>query len=229
MKKKIISRYVLTQIGILSATMLLAQNTFFAPNEHLIYEFVYISAQKDTLAKGKILVKPTSDKWEYDSQQLAVTYEYTFDKRDSNYFQTGLHELPVDNKLTETTGYIENDKSFWTHPFRANVFYITEVAPFPQYIKDGKRVKIKTSLYIGEGWGRFEGVVKSGYKVSNYENTLEEYPNQIIQKVIMKARHKLGKSYLSLLVSDSIGILLMDYRFFNNDTLTIVLKEKKQP
>jgi hypothetical protein len=208
----------------LLSTILNGQSTFFQPGEEIVYEFTYLSGKKDTVAKGEIIIEPTNNKWEYDNNQKSVTYKYTFQKRDPSYFKVGQHGLPIQNELEETTGYIESDQSFWMHPFRANIFYITEIAPFPEYTKGNLQVKIKNTLVIGEGWGQFKGESKSNYKIAAYKEKDEQYKGYELKRVKMRSKHPLGKSTLSMIVSDETGIITMNYQFFNKDRLIITRK-----
>ena len=202
------------------------QSTYFKANESHHYKFVYLNPQKDTVAKGDILIKPTDNKWKYDASQKAVVYEYTFHKREEAYFKEGEHGLAITKDLKETTGYAETDRSFWMHPFRTNIFYITEIAPFPYYTKGNGIVKTKTILQIDPGWGKFQGTSKRNYKVSKYKGDHPKYSASQLKQVKMKAKHKLGKSYLKLLVSDEIGIIEFNYKFFNKDRLIITKSDK---
>ena len=208
-------------IIILATEFCCSQNYYFEENKIHNYEFVYISSENDTVAAGNIEIKPTNNKWKHDSNQKEVFYEYTFQKRDENYFKIGEHGLPISNKQKESTGFIETDDSFWTHPFRENIFYITEVAPFPYFIKGDNIIKTKTTLFIGDGWGKFKGKSKRNYSVSNYQDKNKEYSENKLKKVKMKSKHKLGKSFLEMIVSDKDGIVEMNYNFFNKDKLII--------
>ncbi len=197
------------------------QDYFFQPGKSLNYSFEYINANKDTVALGTILITPTDDTWQYDSRQKEVSYKYSFEKRDDDYFQTGAHGLPISTELEETTGYIEKDDSFWTHPFRENIFYITEIAPFPYFSKGPYKLKSKEVLYIGEGWGEFIGKSKRNYNISSMRNGSTDQPDKQLKKVKRTATHKLGRSFLEMIVSDEESILEMKYKFFNKDRLMI--------
>ena len=133
------------------------QTRYFKPGKPLTYDFTYQSASKEEVAAGEIIITPLDSVWKYDKGQKMVNFRYQFSKRDSSYFQMGEHGIAIRNEMEETTGYIENDGYFWTHPFRANIFYITEIAPFPSVFKGNGSVKSKTILYIRDGWGKFQG------------------------------------------------------------------------
>ena len=214
--------FIILSLIILSIKFCLGQNYYFEPDEILNYKFVYINSEYDTVAVGDIQIKPTNDEWQYDSNQKEVLFEYTFQKRDTSYFNIGEHGLPITNGLIESTGYLETDDSFWTHPFSANIFYITEIAPFPYFTKGNNIIKTKSTLYIGEGWGEFKGKSKRNYRISNFSHKNKESSGKQLKKVKMRAKHKLGKSYLEMIISDEDGIIEMKYKFFNKDMLKII-------
>lgn len=201
------------------------QTRYFEPGKSLIFEFTYQSPSKEEVAKGEIIVTPLDSTWQYDKNQKMVNFKYQFSKRDSSYFQIGEHGLAIRDEQEETTGYIENDGYFWTHPFRANIFYITEIAPFPSVFKGSGSVKAKTTLYIRDGWGKFQGKSKRNFKSRKYSGEVAGYEGKNIKQVFMKARHKLGNSTLTLLVVEDLGIIEMNYKFFNGDALLIRLKD----
>lgn len=199
-----------------------SQDNYFEPDRPLKYRFTYLNFEYDTMAVGAIEITPTNKPWKYDVNQKEVRYEYHFSKRVDNYFRIGEHGLPINNKLSEVTGYREDDSSFWMHPFRTNIFYITEIAPFPYFAKGTGVIKRKDVLYIGDGWGKFKGKSKSNYEVFEFRTEARHTTCQLCKKVKMRSKNRLGKSYLELIVSEKDGIIEMRYDFFNHDKLIIV-------
>jgi len=200
---------------ILTIKLSYGQNKFFRPGELQQYNFIYTNSVMDTVAIGNISVTPSNDAWEFDDQQKEVTYKYNFLKRDDEYFKIGEHVLTISNEIRESTGYIENDDKFWMHPFRANIFYITEIAPFPKYLKGTTISQSKSKLIIGAGWGKFKGKSKRVYTVSNNFKGHQDYTEMSLKQVKAKSKHRLGKSFLDMIGSDEYGILEMNYKFFN--------------
>ncbi|MEO1627304.1 MAG: hypothetical protein AAFV25_19290, partial [Bacteroidota bacterium] len=64
------------------------------------------------------------------------------------------------------------------------------------------------------------------YKMSAHSKELPGFEGHKLKKVDMRSKHPLGKSCLSMIVADEIGILKMDYKFFNKDRLFVSLVKK---
>ncbi|MFN0032889.1 MAG: hypothetical protein ACKVOR_12080, partial [Flavobacteriales bacterium] len=136
-------------------------------------QYVYMATYTDTadsvITQELITIHPTERLWEIDSSQTLATFTIYFDAKDS----AQLAPLPLNGVqrgwLREyQEGVMENYQRIWMHPIRSNQYQLTEVAPFPEVrfpLQVGKHWSSSLSIY--EGFGSFQGIVKSEYKVTN--------------------------------------------------------------
>ena len=130
-------------------------------------------------------------------------------------------------KTSRVEGVNENGRQFWIHHIRDNQYKFTEVAPFPDVnLPANKKVKIKSTLQIEEGWGawtneivqfRYKHLGKSTFNLSG--KTIDYW------QFFAKSRASFGKSQILYKFSDEYGFVEMKYENYNKETLVFTLVE----
>tara|TARA_B100000989_G_scaffold294298_1_gene273181 strand:- start:657 stop:1016 length:360 start_codon:yes stop_codon:yes gene_type:complete len=112
------------------------------------------------------------------------------------------------------------------HPFRANQYLFTEVAPFPE-VKFPLKIDKSWSGYlrIGNGWGDW---VNTSGNMTYHVESKEDYDSKMglikdCWKIRSKAIYPFGVSYLDFLFNSEIGFVRMDYLNYEEQKLTFEL------
>lgn len=204
----------------------------FKPCKKYVYKTEFFDKDGRHLASGDILQMATGHKWELDAFQEEVLIRYQYTKEEENkirkYFDR--QGYPNGNWITETyTGVIENIEELWIHPFRANQYLLTEVAPFPMVKKPIREGKAWTSsLRILEGWGLWENSVGNKYYEVKEKTSLElPFSSEpvVCYEIEATASFPFGKSKLLFYYSEDYGFIKQVYQFYNGEKLKIQLVE----
>lgn len=131
-----------------------------------------------------------------------------------------------------TTGLAENRANLWIHPFRAKMFSVTQLSPFPF---------VKFPLKIGKQWKwKLEDIQErwSDPRFVEYEGTLTgSYVYQITKRVRLKtsigkldcyvieskATNRVGSALLKGYFNRKFGFVRLEYTNIDSSILTIEL------
>ena len=243
---------MLSFISLLSLTSLISPASsgstdsliIFNANRTYHYRAVFISPTGDTLSREWITLQPSGEPWVAQKKvQTAFRVLFNYTPQDSITFSTRLNpESKSPDKPNRyiwtkayTTGAIENEQKVWIHPIRDNQYSYTEVAPFPEALRD--------SIVIGGSWsskmaflfqGAFNGKSTNRYQVEKQET--RQYGSLTIPgcwPIHAVGEHsKLGKSYLDFFFHPQYGFTEMHYRLYDGTKIDFVLEEvldKRQP
>ena len=192
------------------------------------YRALFIDSAEKIYTKEKIILHPTEKIWDLDSQQTLINIKIEFNPTDSaklsSYSPTGIKRGWQRNYFE---GVIENNKKIWMHPIRVNQYKLTEVAPFPEIIFPIKKDSTwKSGLWIGDGWGNFEGTIETRYIIVGKELRNYDFGFVTCWKVEAVAIHdKLGTSFAQFYFCQDYGFTEMNYQFFNQQKIEFKLKE----
>lgn len=130
----------------------------------------------------------------------------------------------------EVSGYIANDSIFLMHSPRSNQYAKCQVAPLVevhlQQLSEGSEWDSK--LIILKGYPsneEFIGSLDGKYKVIGKKEIL--YKNNMIScwEISAVANHtKRGKSSITYLFNEKIGVLSIDYQFYDQSSITLLLR-----
>jgi hypothetical protein len=201
-----------------------AQNIYFGLDS--IFELKYNAIFKDTLGNitdEEIIFKSLGTPWEYQNDQIKVEYLYFPTDSIINLLNNPLSKKgrfkDIRILTKSTSGYINSEKSFWIHPFRANQYVFTEIAPFPSVYFENLKIggKWEEKLFIPFGWGIFNGRVQKKYEVIDIESF--EFKGEIINECwVIEAvglHSKLGVSTIKYCFHPNFGFLYMKYYIYN--------------
>jgi|SRR5690554_1934324 len=182
-----------------------------------------------------IIFKSLGIIWEWDKSQTKCELIYTPTDSIINQLHNPLskrgQEKNIQISIKSTTGYIDNDNSFWIHPFRENQYVYTEIAPFPSvyYNKLSVGSKWEEKLFILFGWGGFKGTVKKNYEVISQETY--NYQGETLEGcwlIQAQGKHnKLGTSTTTYLFHPKFGFLYIKYLIYNGIKMEFYLINKK--
>jgi len=213
-------------------------------NKTYIYKAVFIDEKGDTLTKESITLKPTGEKWFRVQEKIKFIYTPNIQRLESFIIPVNSRQKKREkwtkkkakkNKIhipwptSTNTGAVENDSVVWIHPFRANQYVYTEIAPFPEvqfsYLYKGG--EWESTLYITAGWDNFKGTVKSEYKVKgigSYQNDEMKLDSCWVIESIGN-HSELGTSYQNFLFHQKYGFVEMKYKFYNGVRIEFFLIE----
>ena len=197
---------------------------WLSPGSKYYYQACYLNEHGDTLSSEEISIQITDERWEWDSAQIKVIFDYLGTIDNKSAFEPAIDGVDLIWESQEITGIKAFSYMVFMHPFRSKQYYLTEIAPFPKFVRTAIGAKWKSALFIGEGWGEFTGKSKRVYKAS----ALEDYKTDRLHitsctKVNAFSRHRLGKSSLDYLYHSNYGFVQMNYIFFNGHQLLIHL------
>ena len=233
-KKKNIMKYIISSLIVLASVNLFGQYkpVIFDSLKLYEYEAIFINSKGDTLTKEKILINSMNVPWEFQKSQNKLYYQYFPDSIGLKSFVNPVKKFRKlkyrDWNNFEETGVIENESSLWMHPFRANQYVYTQVAPFPNVqLENGKIIKEwSRTLFILHGWSTFKGIVKSNYSLGSIVNySLNDQMLYNCFEINAEGVHnKLGVSYLKTIFNKEYGFLEMNYLFYDKTQIKIRLK-----
>ena len=122
-------------------------------------------------------------------------------------------------------GVIENENRIWIHPLRQNQYVLTEIAPFPE-VKLPLEVNRswQSMLQIYEGFGSFQGDVKSNYIIESREARHYKFGTLACWKINSEGEHtKLGKNGAVFYFNKEVGFTEMNYWFYNGYKISLKL------
>ncbi|MDJ1479135.1 hypothetical protein QNI16_01490 [Cytophagaceae bacterium YF14B1] len=108
----------------------------FKPCREAMYKATYKTAENILISQRLISLLPTGKSWEYGSDrqtEIVITYHSAqFQQKNiQRFYPNRAFAKQMMVTTGETTGISENEQEVWMHPFRANEYHFTEVAPFP--------------------------------------------------------------------------------------------------
>jgi hypothetical protein len=198
----------------------------WSPKRTYTFQAVFTDPQGKLITSEKITIHPTGQIWERDPQQTLADFTVDFSAADS----ARLAPFPVNGVQRAWSrnyheGVIENDSRVWMHPLRSNQYLYTELAPFPEIkkpIEEGQ--SWKSSLFIYEAFGSFEGTVQCSYVTMGREERAYDFATLKCWEVIASGTHtKMGVNKATFYFNEDYGFTEMNYRFYNGHKLEIKL------
>lgn len=202
----------------------------FKPCREMIYLAEFISNEGVLISSSRIKYMATGKRWidQPDLQdEIIVQYEFKKDDIDANSKHQLNKTLIRDSWSKEgVEGVVENEEKIWMHPFRANQYSFTEVAPFP---------KLELPLYVGKtwrstlsiqnGWGDWANSNGSMfYEIVKKEDLVTPFGKiKECWKVMSKSKFKFGESQLIFWFSKEYGFVKFDYLNYGDQNLKIEL------
>jgi hypothetical protein len=211
-------------IIILSIQSLFGQkNKIFKENKTLTFYTIYTDSLKQLTITDTVKFIPTHLPWKHQpNKQNTVVWKCgnlkVNDSIRNTLFSIGWFD-------TDSTGFIDNEELFWTHPIRSKHYTIAEIAPFPLIefpIVTYK--KFRRTLKIGSGWGPWSNMsLLSSYEITG--KTVKRINNVIYPcwVITSESESSLGKSYLTTTFSEQFGFVEYVYTFYNKVNLTMKL------
>jgi hypothetical protein len=220
-------------IILLLSNRLFGQDTIYKNKMNFVFSAIFIDNTKDTITKETIVLSPTCKPW-IDKSQKAVVFLHSPDIEGLKKFCDPVNSRQKDKvkhpswpwTINYKTGMIETENEIWMHPFRANQYVSTEVAPFPEVkINLSKPItNWSTELNILLGWDNFKGVVKSDYKLVD-TNIVFLLKGEILHNCwsykAVASHSLLGKSTLLFIFHKKYGFLKFDYEFYDQTKISI--------
>lgn len=208
------------------------RRTVFMPCREMVYRATFKSDKNELISNSRIKMMATGKRWTYEPDRqdvIVVQYEFTSDdikKNIKHQLNKGILEYEWREEVIE--GVIENVEEVWMHPFRANQFNFTEVAPFPKVkfpIQIGK--SWIGNLNIQNGWGDWENTHGYfEYKVTAQENITTAFGQiENCWKIESKSEYEFGTSKFNFWFSETLGFVKMHYTNYGNQTLEIELEQ----
>lgn len=209
----------------------LAQENVFDSLKHYTYDAIFTS--KDGLViNEKITLNSTGKPWKYQSTQFECNITYFPNDSLLKFIPDPTNKTKkwksVTSHVNHQTGFIENSRQVWMHPFRANQYIYTEVAPFPEIFFDSIGNPIMTwkgGLFILNGWGKFKGKLKTSYNLKG--KTAFEFNGEILTEcwqIEAKGSHsKLGESSINYIFSKKYGFIKMNYVMYDGTLIDFKL------
>lgn len=200
------------------------------------YRAIYIDSNGDTLSDEKIIVQPTGKVSPRHHSQTLLKYVYNYSTKDSIRLSAkAIHET-AHTKANNTIkwgkrtleGAIESEHEFWIHPFRANQYALTEIAPFPEAHIHQEEVHTWSShTFVTKDWGIFKGKVKSKYTMNKVGKRKYEFASlEDCWEIKATGKHnKLGESTLKCYYHEDYGFVEMNYEFYNKQKMFFVLEK----
>lgn len=205
----------------------------FKPCRIYVFDAEFYSSSAELISKEKISLMATGKRWEHQPEkQDEVQIRYHFDEESIE--RVNSHQL--NKKLVTdqwrqdiTTGIIENVEKIWMHPFRANQYNFTEVAPFPQVefpLNIGK-TWTDNHIHLREGWGDWSTMkVKSSFEVLALETVRTEYGEMAnCWKISGISNFPLGHSKITYWFHEKFGFVKLHYDNYGGQKLKIELSE----
>jgi len=186
----------------------------------LIYLIQYHCNKLNITTKEEISLTITGKMWKKAEEQKEAIWRYYTKSETKLLFKD---QFSLGWLSTDTTGIIENDRRTWFHPPRNNQYFLTEIAPFPDFRKKCKvGDQYSSIIFIGSGFGPWESKkVKSNYSITSIEKGIEDSLWKI--KAISEIEGKTNRC--EFIFSDKRGFILLSYAFFNGDSLTMKLEK----
>jgi len=193
-----------------------------------LYEATYMDINGDTLSFENIKVEVTDSIFNYNQTLL--------------YYSYSLENIELKEKIDSILGF-KNEwvkrmgegalevNQLWIHPFRSNQYVFTEIAPFPKIaLPPALNIRGKSKTKIFSIFGNFRGTVKSTSEITAKETRTYFWGTELdCWKVESVGKHsKLGKSYLTLYFKENIGLLEMNYVFYNGEKMNFKLIQTKK-
>lgn len=208
------------------------RRTVFKPCREYIFKATFLDSHEKLISESQIKMMASGRRWDIQPElqdEVIIHYEYRQEDVEK------INEYKINKTLSNTvwtkknsTGIIENVKQIWMHPFRANQFIFTEVAPFPEVklpLNVGKSWTGQLNIY--KGWGDWNN--SSGNFIYTVE-TKEDIQTRFGQinncwKIKSEATYPFGKSFLDFWFNEELGFVKMNYTNYGGQKLNIELIE----
>ena len=192
----------------------------YTANKKFEFDIKYFQSQENQSTQETIILTMTGKKWKRAESQLEGIWTYSTKSKTKKNFQK---QKTIGWSTVDTTGIIESEQKVWLHPPRHNQYLLTEIAPFPDFRKNLKvGDTYNVFLFIGSGFGDWaEKKIKSSYIIKE----TKQQANDSLWTI--EASSKLdGKiNNCKFIYSERRGFVLLDYNFYNGDSLTMKLKD----
>mgnify|MGYP000893402175 CR=1 FL=1 len=202
------------------------KHKYWALERNYTYEVTYVDSLDKLLSYETLTLQPTEKVWERDSKQTLVIFLSNYSSSDSALlFQKAQNGLKRSWMHKYEEGVIENENRIWIHPLRQNQYVLTEIAPFPE-VKLPLEVNRswQSMLQIYEGFGSFQGDVKSNYIIESREARHYKFGTLACWKINSEGEHtKLGKNGAVFYFNKEVGFTEMNYWFYNGYKISLKL------
>jgi len=195
----------------------------------------YFRDVENNITNEVIIFKSLGLPWEYQKTQIKAEQIYHPTDSVINNLYNPLSKKGKEKNIRisskSSTGFIDNNNTFWIHPFRSNQYIYTEIAPFPSIYYDKLTIgaKWEEKTIVSFGWGNFKGKINKYYEVISAESY--DFQGILLENcwlIKAKADHnKLGESTLTYLFHEEYGFLYLKYRIYNGIEIEFNLIDKK--
>jgi len=204
----------------------------YEPCKEFIFQAKYWDREYNLISDQRIWMMATGKKWGDDEKQAEIVIQYEFDELEIDR----ISDYNINEKLknrswveSETTGFIENESTLWFHPFRANQYNFTELAPLPTvyYFMLEPGAEWPGRLSINGGWGDWShSQVECNYHVVEVESLEMEIGNiSDCYHISSTGISKFGETTFDYWFNKEYGIVKMLILNYENQTLQIELIE----
>jgi len=234
-------KQLVLNISLLSVFSIIFNNTFSQKVGNILDSLTvlkYAANFSDTFGNSTVeetTIKSLGIPWEPQKTQTKVELYYSPTDSVINQLYNPISKKgkEKDIRITTktTTGIMDDTIRFWIHPFRANQYVYTEIAPFPEVYHEHLKIggKWEGKMFILSGWGSFKGKMKTYYEVTSLESF--NYKNATIENCwrikAIAIHNKLGTSTLSCLFHPEYGFLSMEYFIYNGVKMNFTLVDKQ--
>lgn len=210
----------------------LGNERIYKPCRQFVFRAKYWDKEFNLISNQRIWMMATGKSWANDEGQteLAIQYEYEDSEVERiKAFSINKQLMDRDWMRQETTGFIETSTGLWLHPFRANQYLFTEIAPFPMLsysqLEIGK--EWLGGITINDGWGDWSNTkVEQKYQVTEVVS-LETEIGLIddCYHISSVSIAKFGNSSFDYWFNRKYGFVKMLYRNHEGQILQIELME----
>tara|TARA_B100000809_G_C14938303_1_gene459455 strand:- start:93 stop:764 length:672 start_codon:yes stop_codon:yes gene_type:complete len=222
------------KLSLLTIIILCANNTFAQDKVYwkngfeYLYEATYLDKNGDTLSVENVTIKATDTIFNYN--QTLLYYSYSLDNINLKSKTDSILGFNKKWVNIQGEGALEGNR-LWIHPFRSNQYILTEIAPFPKVtLPPALNIMTKGKTKIFSTFGNFKGTVKSTTIITAQETRNYNWGTELnCWKIESVGKHsKLGTSYLIVYFKENIGILEMNYLFYNGEKMNFKLLQTKK-
>ena len=206
--------------------------SIYRPCRQFIYRAQYWDANYNLISDQRIWMMATGKHWELDPGQAELYVQYEYNGSDVERIQSyNINQSITDWEWRkwETIGVTESQSGLWMHPFRANQYLFTEVAPFPMisYANLDIGIQWPRTMNVYDGWGDWaNSQVESFYQITEVVN-LDTGIGTVndCYHVNSMANAPYGSSTFDYWFNMKYGIVKMLYRNYRGQLLQIELIE----
>jgi len=210
----------LTLLSLLLFLSELVLGQIYTADKKFDFDIKYFESRENEATQEIISLTITGRKWKHSEKQLEGIWTYFAKPTTKKKFQK---QKSIGWFKVDTTGIIENEEKVWLHPPRHNQYLLTEIAPFPDFRKNLKvGESYSTVLMIGSGFGNWaDKKVKATYVIKDEK----QQANDTLWTIEASSQLDGEKNTCKFIFSAKRGFVLLDYSFYNGDTLTIKIND----